>query len=201
MSAVNTIPFLTPTNVDGEINDALLQDQLQAVVVGLTGMDGTLVFPRSQQNPPDMPDLDITWAAIGISKKSRWTFAFSNHYPSQVGNQPSTSRVIREEDLWALASFFGPTADAMSETFSMGFQLAQNRQAMQQLGLSFIEAMDVIPRPDMTNEQNRLAYDIEFRLRRRQSYTYVVNEFISVGVVITLDDPTQSFTVTVEPAQ
>lgn len=201
MSAVNTIPFITPSDIDGELNDELLQDGLQSIVVGLTGMSGTLVIPRFQQNPPDMPGLDVTWAAIGLTKKSRWTFAFEKHFPSTVGGQPSTSKVIREEDLWVLTSFFGPNGDAMSELFSMGFQIATNRQAMQQLGFAFIESMDSIPRPDMINEQNRVVYDVEFRVRRRQGYTYAVQEFTSVGVVIILDDPTQSFTITVPPPQ
>jgi len=47
--------------------DAALDAVFQALVVGITGLPGTLVRPRWQPVPPTQPSVTTNWAAIGVT--------------------------------------------------------------------------------------------------------------------------------------
>lgn len=64
--------FLPPAPAPAPLEGAALMDAIQAWVVGVTGMDGKLVRPAWQPEPPVVPEAGASWAAfrLGEDRKS-----------------------------------------------------------------------------------------------------------------------------------
>jgi hypothetical protein len=60
-------------------------DVVQEMVCGITGIDGHLLFPRWQTNPPTMPEYDVTWGALGFSESHSDVFAAVIHDSKNEG--------------------------------------------------------------------------------------------------------------------
>jgi|SRR5579872_2644308 len=166
--------YVTPVQTNGELNDVLLAQFLQQLVVGLTSMTGTLVFPRWQLNPPNQPDATQDWAAIGCLKRPRDVFAAVIHSTDLNDFFNSTDMVYRNQILEILCSFYGPNAEKNSELFAMGLSLAQNREAMRLNGFGLVEVGESLIVPALIKEQWIMGIDVSFRLRRQQAYQYPV---------------------------
>ena len=54
------LPAAQPTYPGG----LTLTQFLQQAIVGVSGLDGSLVRPRWQQDEPKQPDIDINWIAF-----------------------------------------------------------------------------------------------------------------------------------------
>lgn len=157
-----------------ELNDVSLAQFLQQLVVGLTAMPGTMVFPRWQPNPPNQPDATKDWAAIGCMKRTRDVFAAVVHSTDPNNFFDATDTVVRNQILEILCSFYGPDAEANSELFAMALSLAQNREALQLNGFGLVEVADSLIVPALIKEQWIMGIDVSFRLRRQQAYQYPV---------------------------
>jgi hypothetical protein len=196
---MSTLPvFIQPADIDGELNDQDLQDFLQVMMAGITGLDGTLVRPRWQPtDPPNQPDLSTNWAALGVVRKERDNFEFQGHVPSSVGFA-GNSFVIRHQVLHVLASFYGPTNESYSERLAMGLGLAQNRWYLTQAGYGLVEVGESVTVPAKINNQWVNGTDLPFSLRRRQKYTYSVAEINIANVVINIDNPVKQYVVKIQ---
>lgn len=177
MTTAAVIPgpgYVAPVKTNGEMNDVLLAQFLQQLVVGLTAMPGTMVFPRWQLNPPNQPDATKDWAAIGCLKRTRDTFAAVLHSTDSNNFFDSSDTVFRNQILEILCSFYGPDAEGNSELFAMGLAIAQNREAMQLNGFGLVEVADSLIVPALIKEQWIMGIDVSFRLRRQQAYQYAI---------------------------
>jgi hypothetical protein len=165
--------YLAPTSTGGDLNDQALQDFLQGIVVGITGMAGNLVRPRFQKEPPDPPDIDTTWAAIGPGQRDREPF-------SALVRKSQSTIVVRNRTLEIICSFYGPEAETMGEMFAMGLDLPQNREGIQyangQLtGFNLVGGVTgPVIAPALVKSQWRYRADYTFKLRQQQQYTYPV---------------------------
>lgn len=157
-----------------ELNDKDLARFLQQIVVGVTSMTGSVVFPRWQLNPPNQPDATVDWAAIGCTRRTRDTFAAVIHSTDPNDFFDSTDTIYRNQILEILVSFYGPNAEQNSEVFAMGLSLEQNRYTMQLNGFALVEVSDSLIVPALIKEQWIMGIDVPFRLRRQQAYQYPV---------------------------
>ena|ERR1700726_5169632 len=176
--------YLLPTGTNNELNDVSLYRFLQTLVVGVTGMTPANVRPRWQPNPPNEPDFETDWAAIGIINRERDVFAAVLHTADGSGN--GTDTVYRNHILDILSSFYGPNCESNSELFAMGLSLAQNREAMKLNGFGLVSVEETLVVPALLKERWLMGMDIHFRLRRQQIYTYVTPNVVSAtGSLIT----------------
>ena len=176
--------YVVPSGTNGELNDQNLARFLQTLVVGLTGMTPSLVRPRWQPNPPNEPDFEDDWAAIGTINRQRDVFASVKHSPGD--GDVGSDLVVRNQILDVLASFYGPNSEANSEKFAMGLGLEQNRDAMELNGFGFVSVEETLIVPALLKERWLMGMDIHFRLRRQQQYTYPVpNVASATGSLIT----------------
>lgn len=176
--------YVTPSGTNNELNDKSLARFLQSVVVGITGMVPANIRPRWQPNPPNEPDFETDWAAIGIINRDRDVFAAVLHTTDGLGN--GTDTVIRNHILDVLSSFYGPNCEANSELFAMGLSLAQNREAMELNGFGLVSVEETLVVPALLKERWLMGMDCHFRLRRQQQYTYVTpNLGSATGSLIT----------------
>jgi hypothetical protein len=161
--------YLSPVNFNGDLEDVLLNRFLHGLVIGLTGMKGSLVFQRWQSEPPNYPDFGTDWAAVGESERDRDTFVNLVHLPDE-----GLIIVYRNQILSVLVSFYGPNARANCEILSAGFFVSQNREQMTRNGYGYVDQDKSIITADQQGTRWIQRVDLSFRLRRAQAYSYPV---------------------------
>ncbi|MCX5516232.1 hypothetical protein C3941_19780 [Kaistia algarum] len=174
--------YLVPTGTPPGEDDSLA-DALQAAVVGITGLDGTLVRPRWQATPPQQPSAATSWAAVGVVLATPDANAYIAHDPTGDG----ADKMQRHETLEVLVSFYGPQASANAARLRDGLALAQNRDMIRtatttagvDIGLSFIACGTVIAVPDLVNQRWLRRCDLPLTFRRRIDRTYPVLNLLS----------------------
>jgi hypothetical protein len=157
-----------------ELNDLLLRRLLQQIVVGTTGLPGTMVRPRWQLEPPNQPDIEKDWAAIGSISRTRDVFPAVIHSTNPDNFYDSSSTVNRNQILEVLCSFYGPNCEQNTELFTMGIYLDQNQEQLTDNGFALIEVRDSLVVPALIKERWVMGIDTSFRLRRQQNYVYPV---------------------------
>jgi hypothetical protein len=161
--------FLPPNPSPAPLQDAALADFFQGLVVGITGMEASLVRPRWQPEPPDMPVGD--WAAIGIMSRESDTFA----YESWVGTDANgMAQLQRHEVLKLQVSFYGPNADDNCGLFKDGLQVSQNREVLQINNMGLVETQDATAVPTIIKEKWVYRVDLNFSIKRQIIRTYPV---------------------------
>lgn len=168
--------YLVP--VTDTIDDQDLEDALQGFAVGVTGLDGTLVRPRWQPQPPPRPALNVTWAAIGITSVrpiGNWGF---------VEHLDDMSIMRRHEEVEVLASFYGPNSGRYSGIYRDGALLRQNFEGLLAFGIKLLSIGDTTHAPELINEQFVQRSDVMMRLARQIDRTYQIKTLRSTKATI-----------------
>jgi len=200
MSTSATGGYLIPSTTNA-IEDEALRVFFQKMVSGITGIDGTMVRPRWQPEPPSMPSFGTNWAAIGVTKRTRDVNAYIKHVSKSDmnGNNIGSDFVHRTEVLDVLCSFYGPNCEGNSELLAMGLEVDQNREAMQLAGYGLVCVEDAIMMADLQNDRWLTRIDLPFQMRRAQLYQYPVLDVIAAQGTIVEDSG--GVNVTIQVAQ
>jgi hypothetical protein len=186
--------YVSPSDTNNELNDMILRRFLQQVVVGIAGLDPTLVRPRWQPEPANQPDFDVDWAALGTIRRERETFAAVLHCTDDEDTAYDT--VYRNHILEILCSFYGPNSESNSEVLAMGLMLEQNRYALQVNGFGLVDVGETLVVPALLKDRWLMGMDVPFRLRRQQAYTYPSPNFESAQVILYTDTPPETIDIT-----
>jgi len=175
--------YLAPVGTVTE--DAGLEDQIQAAIVGITGLAGTKVRPAWQPDPPQKPAGNVDWCAYRIaSSEPDWSGALIHHPEGDAGE--GTDELQRHATIEVLCSFYGPNARGYAARLSDGMQVPQNMEALGKQGISFLEAGRIWAAPEFINNQWVRRQDITVRLRRVTSRTYPIRNVLSAeGEIVT----------------
>lgn len=173
--------FLSPGT--STVNDDALDDLLQAMVVGVTGLPGSLVRPRFQQSPPKQPDATVDWCAIGVHEISPDDNPVVRHDPLMNGGAGGDV-LERSEQLDVLASFYGPHAAHFAGLLRDGLYIPQNRETLAAAGVAFVTVGDKTRAPALVGTQWLNRFDIHVTLRRVVALTYGVQTLLTAGVDI-----------------
>ncbi len=188
-----------PTPAPQPLEDDALDGFFQQLVVGLTGLDGTLVRPRWQAVPPNMPSISTTWVAIGVQLSQADTFAWEGHTPSATGAPNGADVLQRQETLDVLGSFYGPGAGNAGKLVKDGLAIAQNREKLQLAGMGLLEVGDLKAVPALINQQWYRRFDMLIRVNRTIVRTYPVLNILSAEGTITsegsIEDLVSTFNV------
>ncbi|NTG86203.1 hypothetical protein G6L15_08595 [Agrobacterium rhizogenes] len=188
MTDSSTGGYLVPTSQPPATDDAL-DDQIQEAVVGITGLDATLVRPRWQPTPAKQPPAATNWCAIGVTSMDADTYAWVGHHADSQGYDEMQRHVTFD----VLASFYGPSGQSYAGLLRDGLQIAQNREALYLQGISFVEASKIIAAPALINEQWVRKYDLTVTLRTQITRTYAVLNLLSASGSIITETFTQSW--------
>ena len=178
---------LAPISVD---NAESPEDRLRAWVSALTDLPIELVRKRWLAKPGTRPPLHVDWCAVGVeSIRTLGT-------PAQIGHKgniddPVSGDVKREshQQLSCVASFYGPRAMELADTFREGALLFQNIGALERHGLSLQGVDDNMQHlPDLLHEQWVDRYDVTFKVGRKVVRTYGVRDLASVGKISILTE-------------
>jgi hypothetical protein len=183
--------FLAPSSTGGDLNDAALQDFLQTIVVGITALPGDLVRPRWQAEPPNIPDIGVSWAAIGPGRRERESF--SARRTTDTGQI-----VVRNRTIEILCSFYGPAAETNGELLAMGFELPQNREALTWAngawtGFNLVGGVSgPVIAPALLKGKWYYRVDYSFVVRQQQKYTYTILTVEKAAGTLELQQPGSS---------
>lgn len=152
------LPSGSPAPLEGDA----LDDFLQAWLVSLTGIAPTLVRPRWQPTPANIPAFGTDWVAFGVSNFDRETFAAEQH----IGTGQGYNEVRAHEELTCLASFYGPNSANYAAMFRDNMQVAQNREVLTLNGMGLVSSGNIIPMPEVVKERWLKRFDLNVVIRR-----------------------------------
>lgn len=173
---------------------------IQQLIVGTTGLAGTLVRPRWQPLPPSQPDASVTWAGFGVYAVETDDYPYIQHIgavvlPGQAN--PGYSILQRHSTIRTLISFYGPLAEDMSGRFSAAVYIEQNWEPMAAVGCKLYETEEQARMPELVNNQWIDRLDLKLIMRRLTIRYYPV--FDLDGAVVDLRNERFAETVTVTP--
>lgn len=168
-----------------------LENWLQHYVAAVTEIEASLVRPRWQREPPNIPDFDTPcWLSVGVTRKKpigQWSY--TGHRAAPQTNEPATGRddMVRWEDCELLCTFYGPQCEVYSENFYSGCMVWQNRSVLRLVGLVLVEVGEQIRMPELIKNQWLDRVDRTVFFRRVVQRSYPVMSLISARGVIQLD--------------
>lgn len=182
-------PYLSPSTPPPAEGSAL-EDILHDVIAGITGLDPTLVRPRWQPEPPNIPAAATAWLAFGFQpERTTTSFPEVDHDPTGTG-----SDVLRQHETLVVAvSIYdlgaGSVADNYAAMLRDGLFIAQNREAMFNQGaLLLIGVGHISPAPDLVKERWLYRVDFSFTVRREIDRSYAVPNIVSASGTIESQD-------------
>lgn len=174
--------YLSPTSTlplaDDEL-DSVLHD----FIVGVTGLDTNLVFPRWQPQPPTMPAPNVNWAAVGITGIDD-----TSVWPEQFFD--GTQLIQREQQtMEVMATFYGPNSNALAATLRSGLTIRQNLDVLSAVsnGIKLNKIGAVTHAPELINSQYIARSDLTFSLIRQIEHNYAILSILSADVTIFTD--------------
>lgn len=148
---------------------------LQTVVVGVSGVDGTLVRPNWQIAPPKQPDIDVNWIAFGVNQLTPDTFA----YVGMDGAGVTTTQ--RQEGVEVGLSIYGPEGLEIAGLIIDGLQIPQNLEALRAVNMGFQESTQPRQVPDLVNERWVPRVQLNLIFRRQITRTYPIVSILSAS--------------------
>ncbi|WP_431022037.1 Bacteriophage protein [Erwinia rhapontici] len=170
--------WLTPTGESPEY-DAALDTLLGRWMRFVSDMPAGMVRPRWQPVHAAMPSAETNWVAFGVIE---WPV---DDTPAFTLQTETGSQLWRHEEFIAMASFYGPAGMRYASVFRDGISVEQNNRELNRLALSLADHGDIIPFPELINNQWVRRYDIRVRLRRKVVRTYNIQSIVDGNVTIT----------------
>lgn len=174
---------LAPAVASPPLDDDALDDLLQELVAGVTGLPPSLVRPRWQSVVPKQPEPGTDWCAIGIPNQENDAGPVIQHDPAGEGSDT----YIRHQEIELLCTFYGPHAKGYAQRLADGMAIPQNSEALGAADMRFIATSVIRAAPDFVNQQWVRRYDLTLTLRRKITRTYPVLNLLSAEVQHTTD--------------
>ena len=166
--------YLAPAPSPAPLEDAALYEFLQAAVVGITGMDGTLVRPRWQPEPSLVPEAGTAWCAIGVTDRDADTYPYVGAVPGNT----SGYEMQRHEEFTLLCSFYdlgyNGQADTLAALLRDGLCIPQNQEALGAGGIFLVSDADLTPFPVLLKQRWQYRVDLSIKMRREIDRVYPV---------------------------
>lgn len=186
MSDSSTSGFLAPANPPPDY-DADLEDLFQAFAVGVTGLQGSMVRPKWQMNPGNMPDSSQNWISYGLLLQERQWDAYVSHDGTAAAGQ-GESTVSGSETWHCTYSFYGPNCQLYLSILRDAMSIGQNRDVFGAKKIKFIEFMEPVSLPVLLKDTWNRRVDLKGVFHRWVERTYSVRNLASADPSSMLDN-------------
>jgi hypothetical protein len=167
--------YLSPAVASPPHEDDALTAIFQQMIVGITGLPGSMVRPRWQPTVPKQPEPTVNWCALGITVQALDDGPTIIH--NGAGNGSDT--YIRHEQIDVLASFYGPNAMQYAQQLADGLAIPQNLEQLKAQDMNSVDTGEIRAAPDLVNEQWIRRYDMQLTFRRKITRSYAVLNILS----------------------
>lgn len=169
--------FLSPADAVEPLDDAALEDFVQEVLAGISGLPWALVRAFPQPSVPKQPEPNVDWCGFTLGVSSADDSPALQHLPDGDGRDV----YVRHESIDVMCQFYGPNAARQARLLRDGMFVPQNRERLRLKDFDFIGASAIHGTPDFVNQQWVRRFDITVQLRRRITRTYAVRNLLSVS--------------------
>lgn len=192
--------YVAPNAVPAPLEAQGLLRVIQQWIAALTGLDGDLVRPRWQAEPPNMPPANPAWnpasllpasnawCAVGVGARPADTFPAVIH-----DGVAEVDHLYKNETLECLASFYDVGYDGLADNYASLFRdgatIAQNREALILIGIFPLDFGEPVAVPILKSERWVYRVDVPFRLRRTSARDYPVPNVKIAVVTIETEAP------------
>jgi hypothetical protein len=146
--------------------------------------DGTMVRPRWQPEPPNLPDYGTDWCATGIvRRRPLGAYPAAIRYPAGAGYD----EMQRHEEFDLLCSFYGPGADQYAANLHDGLGVWQNYAPLRLAGMAYVECREAIRLPELIKERWVDRVDKTVVVRRIIRRAYPILNLLSAEAWIITD--------------
>ena len=111
--------YLAALPLPAVLENPPLADLIQAMLVGVTGLNAQLVRPRWQPTPPNQPPVNVSWLAFGFTERipeagTPWIF-----HDGAAAGVLGQDRLSKNQDLRLVVSCYGPAAEDYGDQYTM----------------------------------------------------------------------------------
>jgi hypothetical protein len=184
--------YLAPTSALAPEDDAF-DNIMQEFVVGVTALPTNLVRPRWQPVPPDQPEANVNWCAIGLIEEDPQSgrSMITHDGAASGGLGADTLQVNDEAEI--MASFYGPNAGQFAKLFRDGIMLPQNREALTLQGYRLCHMPSAARlAAELVNQVTIRRFDVTFRVKRESITVWPIENIASLQVELITDRFTET---------
>lgn len=185
MADSSTGGYLSPAVVSPPLEDAALDAVFQQMIVGITGLPGSMVRPRWQPTVPKQPEAMVNWCALGVSDQTPDAGPAITHNPAGTGSDT----YVRHQEIEVLASFYGPNAKQYAQQLVDGLGIPQNLEQLKANDMQSVGEGQIRPAPELVNQQWIRRYDVALNFRRKITRAYSVLSILSASGTIQASTP------------
>lgn len=171
--------YLLPTNA--ALDNNLLKRFMHGVIVGVTGLDNTLVRPAFQNNSPPIPDIDVDWCAFMIRNRHTEGMPWLN--------QGDIDATLGTNELFdVVVNFYGPSSMGYATVLRDGLQIPQNSDQLVAAGMAVLGSEGIQYIPELVNDRWYERTDITINMNRNLARTYDILSLLSAEGTLYFDD-------------
>jgi hypothetical protein len=162
------------------VDDEALENFIQTVIVGVTGLPGSMVRPAFQPNPPKRPNIGTDWCGFSVSSdKVEAGYAYN-----ELREDGLEQKQQRHEDVVVRCSFYGPNCGRYSGAFRDGLEIPQNREQLFLVGMKYAYSGAITKTGELVDEKWYRRADITATFRRQLDRTFAVLSFVAANGTI-----------------
>lgn len=181
--------YLTDTST--QLTQTELEDFLHDFLVGLSGIENTLVRPEWQVYPgvypgqnyhvPEIPDVTVDWLAFGLRNRD------GKFSPSQYMDKNDVFHMERIEWMELFCIFYGPNSQEIAALTRDNLFVTQNNEVLTQNKMSFVRVDQIVDASMYINDRWYRRADLAITLGRLIKRTYSVVPFASANGTVTAE--------------
>ncbi|MGY0790958.1 phage neck terminator protein [Azospirillum argentinense] len=180
---------ILPTGGVVPLEGQALSRFLQQWIAPLLGLEGPMVRPRWQAEPPNIPAAGEAWASIGITERSADAFPSVTHDPSGDG----LDILIRHERLELLVSVYdlgvNGQADNHAALLRDNLLIPQNSEPLSLAGFALVQTGTLTTVPSLLKSRWLYRVDLPITIRRAVARSYPVLNLLQGQATIVSGDP------------